>query len=1165
MEGNLIRVGCLNVRGFKSNSDYVKKICKSCDILAISEHWLHIYDLSLIPKSLPNFFAYSMCPPPIEDDLICAPRLIRGNGGVSILWRKHLQPHVQKLTDLSTSRVVGIKVATAHRPTCFLSVYLPTRSGCTDDFKEQLDYIDAVLGQLSLDNNVIIMGDLNADPGSEGGPLSNTNANEQGKILLRYLKRWEYASVHLHDTSNFHPGHVTHTYCSEAHASLSTIDHILTPQHILHCFSNSRVEEDDPLNLSDHQFLLSDYSCHLQSVAGPDDHTTNKQPRPNWSKLTKDDIFDKYTTQVNTQLASLHLPNPDEFAIQPDLINTHLDAIADILHSTALANIPVKSFRKHLKPGWTPELSAAHNKSKRAYKAWIRAGRPRSCDHPIRKQYKDAKASFRAKLRAHQREQRDEFLCNLDVNSHSSSKLFRLLRQHNGTNSEPTATLNFRGLHTGNSLNKAWADYFSELATPTDHSDSSFADFHQTIHEKYEQLLQDPPAEVVSFSLEEVSECIDSLKVNKAAGPDDMEPEHLIYGGETLRVHLTAVFNAMVVERYVPEVFKLGMVIPIPKGHNKDLSIPGNYRGITILSNISKVFEKLLLLKISQLPSPPTLNPLQGGFQQHLSCIHSALILQEAIQSLRDKGRKAYVAFLDVKKAFDTVWHEGLFVKMHQKGISGPIWHIINRWYTSCSSAVLWNSQLSEEFPIEQGVRQGGVLSPFLYCLFVDELLDTLTSSGLGVSIQGLYCGAPMYADDLALIASSPNELQRMLDIVSQYASQWQYSLNPDKSVVMVIGEAARTRAQARESRRWLLGGRPLQEVDEQFHLGILRTVHPSTIHRTLERCTSGRSAFFALNSVGSRFGSLHPLTSYRLYNTLSVPILLYGAELWTPTKTELIMLERVHRKILRTIQGLPTRCPSSALNTMLGSDDVESRIRQRKLNFVNSVANLDNSTLAKKLLLARAEDPLAKGLIPNLNQTLDDSNLPGLVSLLSQHPTKPETWKRFTKRHSAIKSFLSFLNDCEGYHIGECDLALGRPMQHWEFTVGDPTLTRANNLRIRLLAGCEGLEKDAARFHYRNKQFSPADPSCKLCAAPCEDARHFIATCPSLLSERMRLIQNANSAIRAHLPDPLTRPEEFSNVILGVNWIAQHELQVFCIEYLRDLMSHRLDKLSKQ
>ena len=104
-----------------------------------------------------------------------------------------------------------------------------------------------------------------------------------------------------------------------------------------------------------------------------------------------------------------------------------------------------------------------------------------------------------------------------------------------------------------------------------------------------------------------------------------------------------------------------------------------------------------------------------------------------------------------------------------------------------------------------------------------------------------------MYADDLALVASSPEELQQMLDIVTKYASQWQYSLNSDKLVVMVFGETARTRAQAREWRKWLLGGRPVQEVDEQVHLGILRTVHPSTIHCTMERCTSGRSDFSLL------------------------------------------------------------------------------------------------------------------------------------------------------------------------------------------------------------------------------------------------------------------------------------------------------------------------------
>lgn len=691
-----------------------------------------------------------------------------------------------KLTDLSTDRIAGIKVNTAGRPTCFLSVYLPTRAGCTDDFKEQLDYIDACLGRLSLDNNVIIMGDLDADPGSEGGPLATTTVNEQGRILLRYLKRWEYVSVHLHDASVSSSGQTSHTYCSEAHSSLSTIDHILAPKHLLSRFFSSRVEEDDPLNLSDHQPLFSNFRCNVKQLDTAANHGFDDDSR---HPITKDEIRDKYTMHVEAQLSSVSVPDLKELVCHPELINKHLELIARILQSSATANIPIKKFHKHLKPGWTHDLSSAHNKSKKAYRNWIRTGRPRSCDHPIRKEYKDAKARFRAKLRAFQREQRDKFFCDLDMNCQNTSKLFRMIRKHNGITTEPTSTLNYKGTHSGESLSEAWADYFGDLASPTN-NEASDPIFQQRIEELYAKLVEDTStdSEAVTFSHEEVAEVIHSLKANKAAGADGIDPEHLIYGGDSLVVHLMVLFNAMISAAHIPEAFQLGLVIPIPKGHNKHLSVPNNYRGITILSNISKVLEKLLMLKILQQNSPPTLNALQGGFREHMSCAHTAFILQEAIQSLRDQGKKAYVAYLDVRKAFDTVWHEGLLVKMHQKGIQGPIWHIINKWYTTCTSSLLWNGKQSKQFPIQQGVRQGGVLSPFLYCIFVDELLDILSESGIGVTINGLYCGAPMYADDLALVASSPEELQKMLDIVSNYASRWKYSLNADKSVVMVLG-----------------------------------------------------------------------------------------------------------------------------------------------------------------------------------------------------------------------------------------------------------------------------------------------------------------------------------------------------------------------------------------
>lgn len=226
--------------------------------------------------------------------------------------------------------------------------------------------------------------------------------------------------------------------------------------------------------------------------------------------------------------------------------------------------------------------------------------------------------------------------------------------------------------------------------------------------------------------------------------------------------------------------FRHGLIIPIPKGHNKDLSIPTNYRGITLSSVIGKVFEKVLLRRLTEQQSQS--NPLQGGFRPGYSCLHSAFVLQETISSLREQKQKAFVAFLDVKRAFDTVWHAGLMYKLTEFQCPLYIWHLLDKWYSQSTSAVLWNSCISRSFCIQQGVRQGAILSPLLYSIFVDSLLDQLTASGRGAHICNIYCGAPMYADDLALISGSETDLHHTLfygDIISMLLSQqcW-YSVN---------------------------------------------------------------------------------------------------------------------------------------------------------------------------------------------------------------------------------------------------------------------------------------------------------------------------------------------------------------------------------------------------
>lgn len=169
--------------------------------------------------------------------------------------------------------------------------------------------------------------------------------------------------------------------------------------------------------------------------------------------------------------------------------------------------------------------------------------------------------------------------------------------------------------------------------------------------------------------------------------------------------------------------------------------------------------------------------------------------------------------------------------------------------HPSCS--VTWNHAISTSFHIHQGVRQDAILSPLLYFIFVNELVDLLTISGLRVTIDTISCGAPMYTNNLALVADSPEELQAMLNIVCTYAGKWRYNFNTGKSFAMVFGESLRSRTDARSSRKWYLGSKALEEADKVHNLGILRMASLSTISQTTEHCTAGRSAFFCIQLRG--------------------------------------------------------------------------------------------------------------------------------------------------------------------------------------------------------------------------------------------------------------------------------------------------------------------------
>ena len=182
--------------------------------------------------------------------MYCAPRYRRGHGGVAILWRKNFYS-VQKLKQFASHRCMGISIDNS---TFIFSVYLPSRTGCTDSFKEALDTLQVIKEKFNPSGLLIFAGDLNADPGASGGPVSTTPVNEQGRILSKYLQSWGFTSAHLHlnDTPS------SHTFENTSKQCISTIDHFICASHNLNLFKSCCVLHDLPSNTSDHCPLVAE-------------------------------------------------------------------------------------------------------------------------------------------------------------------------------------------------------------------------------------------------------------------------------------------------------------------------------------------------------------------------------------------------------------------------------------------------------------------------------------------------------------------------------------------------------------------------------------------------------------------------------------------------------------------------------------------------------------------------------------------------------------------------------------------------------------------------------------------------------------------------------------------------------------------------------------------
>ena len=607
----------------------------------------------------------------------------------------------------------------------------------------------------------------------------------------------------------------------------------------------------------------------------------------------------------------------------------------------------------------------------------------------------------------------------------------------------------------------------------------------------------------VHFSPSNIIDHIRKLNINKAHGHDGITSRILKMCDDSISIPLFIIYKNCISKGYFPKKWKKANVSPVHKKNDRNLV--QNHRPISLLPICGKIFEKIIYDNLyCYIFDNNFITDKQSGYRRGDSTVKQLLSITHEIYKAFDESKELRAVFLDISRAFDRVWHDGLLYKLKRIGIEGEIINILSSFLSSREQRVVIDGKCSDWAKIEAGVPQGSILGPLLFLIYINDITEVVTSD------------LRIFADDTFIFRiadqNSTEDLNLDLENITGWAHQWKMLFNPDisKQAVEIIFSNKKIKSVFEPL---VFNGIPVKLAEETKHLGVTLDNKLSFISHLNAKLAKARQGLGLMWQLKKFVPSYVLEVVYKLYIR---PHFDYGDVVYHTANIDKISpfnfqshiaiaknIESVQYGAARIITGAWKGTSIKKLYENLGWESLNDRRIMRKLCILYETLN---DKFPRYLLDILNQSKFAENSRSYNKQLLKNIPCNKKIVKTSFFPSTIADWNKLdiiTKESRSKASFKKrMLNKI-------------RPKKSSYFGMTD-------NDRIKYITMLR-MNLSPLRAHKHKYNFADiSDPLCIVCKTP-ENTEHYLLHCKSYALSRVTLLRKVSLVVKT---DILTMPK---------------------------------------